>query len=103
MNPILLIIFFLIAISVIAFILYKLDFRLDKLKFKLGLLEAETSREKPAANAAPASSAGPNIKQKADDGKIKSSGITVPSSSAVTVDQQAKNKGEINDSPIEIK
>jgi len=102
MNPILIILLLVIAIAAIAFALYKLGFSVDKFKVKLGILDVEASREKPTSDEKAISPTGPNIRQRVNDGEISKSSITAPASSDAEIDQQAKNQGRIDDSPIKL-
>jgi hypothetical protein len=103
-DPVLLIILLIIAVAAIAFALFKLGFSVDKLKLKLGIIEAEASREKPAVGKQPTASIGPKIDQQAlQGGKISQSGIKAPAESSARIKQRAEGeKSEIDESPIEI-
>lgn len=95
----------LIIIAVIAFALYKAGFTLDKLKVKLGMVEAEASRgDKSRPDKKPAPPIGPKIRQQAKEGGvITESGIAAPADSAAEIDQQAQGeKSKIDDSPIKL-
>jgi len=94
----------LIIITAIAFALYKAGFTVSKLKFKLGLVEAEASRDRPSRGEEAVSPTGSRIRQRATEGGvIKESGITAPADSAAEIDQQAKGeKSKIDDSPIKL-
>ena len=107
MNPILIVILVVVALAVIAAIafgLYKAGFTVDKLKVKLGLVEAEASRKKSATKEEKVPTAGPQIEQQAEEGgAIRRSGITTPADAAAKVKQRAKGeKSKIDDSPIKI-
>jgi hypothetical protein len=96
----------LIIIAVIAFALYKTGFTLDKLKVKLGMVEAEASRKPktiPDTKEA-ALPTGTKIRRRVTEGgSIKKSGITAPADSAAEIDEQAKGKkSKIDDSPIKL-
>jgi hypothetical protein len=102
----------IIVIAAIAFALYKAGFRVDKLKVKLGLVEAEASRKKSETppdkttsdTKETAKPVGTSVRQQATDGGvIKRSGITAPAESAAKIDQHAKGeKSRIDESPIEL-
>jgi hypothetical protein len=94
----------LIIIVMIAFALYKAGFTLDKLKVKLGMVEAEASRKKPSSGKKAAPPTGPKIRQQTKEGGvITKSGITAPATSAAEIDQQAQGKeSKIGESPIKL-
>jgi len=105
-NPIWIVVLVLAIVTlivIVAWVLYKLGFRLDKLKAKLGIVEIETSRtaSKTASNI---QESGTNVTQKASEGaEIIRSGISAPADSSAKVAQQAQGeKSKIEDSPIKL-
>jgi hypothetical protein len=94
----------LIVIVLIALALYKTGFTVKSLKVKVGPVEAEASRDKPAPDEALDSPGGARITQRAQEGgEITQSGITAPADSEAQIEQQAKGtKSKIDDSPIKL-
>ncbi|MBN1220408.1 MAG: hypothetical protein JXM69_15885 [Anaerolineae bacterium] len=101
------IIIVVLAVIVIALAVWglgKAGFKVEKIKAILpGVLEMEASRpQKDATNQATPAETHPQVRQSAKGGKIIQSGITAPADANAEIDQQATDKGEINDSPIKL-
>jgi hypothetical protein len=107
MNPtvVLALVLGVVIIAVVAYMLFRAGFRVDKIKAKLPMMEMEASRTTTTAETSPdKTEASPKIRQQASEGGvITESGITAPADSDAEIDQKAKGeKSKIDDSPIKL-
>lgn len=93
-----------IVVALIALVLYKIGFRVDKIKAKLPVFDVEASRKTRHAAAETGPHSGPTVRQRAiEGGVIEQSGVTAPAGAAAEIDQQAAGEGsKIDDSPIKL-
>jgi hypothetical protein len=100
------VIIFLVVVAGVAFALYKAKFRVDKIKTGVpGVIEMEATRQPTDPPAAAGFPPAPRITVEqtvATGGKIEKSGISAPADASAQINQQAADKGQINDSPINL-
>jgi hypothetical protein len=107
MSPIVIVALVLgvVIIAVVAYMLFRAGFRVDKIKAKLPIMEMEASRTPTTAETSvDETEASLKIRQQASEGGvITESGITAPADSDAEIDQKAKGeKSKIDDSPIKL-